>query len=96
MILHACILALAVSFQEPGEPTPPTVPPGAPVPLTQDDIEWVDRPDRAVRIGTTAPGGFLRRVSQRDLEHIIALYAGEVAWRGPGSRRGRSRGSPRL
>lgn len=26
------------------------------------------------------PGGLVRRVSDRDLEHVVALYEGEVAW----------------
>jgi arylsulfatase A-like enzyme len=36
--------------------------------------EWVGRadPDR--------PGGIIRAMSERDLEHVIALYEGEVAW----------------
>jgi arylsulfatase A-like enzyme len=35
---------------------------------------WVGHPD------PDRPGGIIRTVSQRDLEHVVALYEGEVAW----------------
>jgi arylsulfatase A-like enzyme len=36
--------------------------------------EWVGRPDPA------RPGALIRAISDRDLEHVVALYEGEVAW----------------
>ena len=36
--------------------------------------EWVGGPDPG------RPGGFIRAIGDRDLEHVIALYEGEVAW----------------
>jgi arylsulfatase A-like enzyme len=35
---------------------------------------WVGQPD------PERPGGFLRTIGDRDLEHVLALYEGEVAW----------------
>ena len=35
---------------------------------------WVSVPD------PEQPGGVIRRISDRDLEHVVALYEGEVAW----------------
>src|SRR5439155_1760236 len=36
--------------------------------------EWVGGPD------PSRPGGFIRAIGDRDLDHVIALYEGEVAW----------------
>jgi arylsulfatase A-like enzyme len=36
--------------------------------------EWVSRPD------PERPGGVIRTIGDRDLEHVYALYEGEVAW----------------
>src|SRR3989442_3169573 len=36
--------------------------------------EWVGGPD------ASRPGGFTRTIGDRDLEHVVALYEGEVAW----------------
>ncbi len=35
---------------------------------------WVGRPD------PDHPGAFVRAIADRDLEHVIALYEGEIAW----------------
>jgi arylsulfatase A-like enzyme len=36
--------------------------------------DWVARPD------PDRPGGLIRMMGDRDLEHVLALYEGEVAW----------------
>jgi arylsulfatase A-like enzyme len=36
--------------------------------------DWVSRPD------PERPGGIIRTIGDRDLEHVYALYEGEVAW----------------